>query len=86
MVLVGAHLDSWAHGPGVVDNNCDAAMVIEAARDILRTGIRRAVRFASFYSLAMRRACPGPGPTCARTARSSIALALLSFSIPDAAG
>jgi len=49
-VLVGAHLDSWAHGPGVVDNNCDAAMVIEAARDILRTGIRprRSIRFVLF--------------------------------------
>jgi Zn-dependent M28 family amino/carboxypeptidase len=49
-VLVGAHLDSWAHGPGVVDNRCDAAAVIEAARDILRTGIRprRSIRFVLF--------------------------------------
>lgn len=49
-VLVGAHLDSWAHPPGTVDDNCDAAMVIEAARDILQTGIRprRSIRFVLF--------------------------------------
>jgi hypothetical protein len=49
-VLVGAHLDSWAHGPGMVDNSCDAAAVIEAARDISRTGIhpRRSIRFVLF--------------------------------------
>jgi Peptidase family M28 len=49
-VLLGAHLDSQAHGPGVVDNNCDAAMVIEAARDIFVTGIRprRSIRFVLF--------------------------------------
>jgi carboxypeptidase Q len=49
-VLVGAHLDTWANGPGLFDYNCDAAMVIEAARDILRTGIRprRSIRFVLF--------------------------------------
>jgi Zn-dependent M28 family amino/carboxypeptidase len=49
-VLVGAHLDSSAHGPGVADNSCDVAMVIEAARDIFRTGIRprRSIRFVLF--------------------------------------
>jgi hypothetical protein len=49
-VLVGAHLGSWAHRPGMVDNDCDAAMVIEAARDIFRTGIRprRSIRFVLF--------------------------------------
>jgi carboxypeptidase Q len=49
-VLVGAHLGSSPHGSGEVDNNCDAAMVIEAARDIFRTGIRprRSIRFVLF--------------------------------------
>ena len=49
-VLLGAHLDSWALGAGAVGNSCDAAMVIEAARDILRTGIRprRSIRFVLF--------------------------------------
>jgi hypothetical protein len=49
-VLVGAHLDTWAHSPGMVDNSCDAAAVIEAARDISRTGIhpRRSIRFVLF--------------------------------------
>jgi Zn-dependent M28 family amino/carboxypeptidase len=49
-VLVGAHLNTWANGPGVFDYNCDAAMLIEAARDISRTGIRprRSIRFVLF--------------------------------------
>jgi hypothetical protein len=49
-VLVGAHLDSSAHGSGMADNTCDAAMVIEAARDISRAGIRprRSIRFVLF--------------------------------------
>jgi carboxypeptidase Q len=48
--LVGAHLDSGTNGSIVGDNNCGAAMVIEAARDILRTGIRprRSIRFVLF--------------------------------------
>jgi len=49
-VLLGAHLDSWELGNGALDNGCNAAMVIEAARDILRTGIkpRRSIRFVLF--------------------------------------
>jgi hypothetical protein len=49
-VLVAAHLDSWMQGREVVDNTCDAAMMVEAARDILRTGIRprRSIRFVLF--------------------------------------
>ena len=49
-VLLGAHLDSWELGTGALDNGCNAAMVIEAARDILRTGLRprRSIRFVLF--------------------------------------
>ena len=49
-VLLGAHLDSWDFGTGALDNGCNAALVIEAARDILRTGIRprRSIRFVLF--------------------------------------
>jgi acetylornithine deacetylase/succinyl-diaminopimelate desuccinylase-like protein len=49
-VLVAAHLDSWMEGRWVFDNTCDAAMMIEAARDISRTGIRprRSIRFVLF--------------------------------------
>ncbi len=49
-VLVGARLDSWRHFPGIVGDNCNAAMVIEAARDILLTGVRprRSIRFVLF--------------------------------------
>jgi hypothetical protein len=46
-VVVGAHLDSWELGTGALDNGCNAALVIEAARDIVATGIkpRRSIRF-----------------------------------------
>jgi Zn-dependent M28 family amino/carboxypeptidase len=49
-ILLGARLDSPARGAGVVDNDCDAAVVIEAARDIFVTGVRprRSVRFVLF--------------------------------------
>jgi hypothetical protein len=49
-VLLGAHLDSWELGTGALDNGCNAALVVEAARDIQRTGIRprRSIRFALF--------------------------------------
>jgi acetylornithine deacetylase/succinyl-diaminopimelate desuccinylase-like protein len=44
-VLLGAHLDSESP-----DNSCNAAMVIEAARDISRTAVRprRSIRFVLF--------------------------------------
>ena len=33
-VVIGAHLDSWELGTGALDNGCNAALVIEAARAI----------------------------------------------------
>jgi hypothetical protein len=49
-VLLGAHLSPREHGPAAVDYSCDAATVIEAARDILRTGVhpRLTIRFVLF--------------------------------------
>jgi carboxypeptidase Q len=49
-VLLGAHLDSWELGTGALDNGCNAALVVEAARDISRTGVkpRRSIRFVLF--------------------------------------
>lgn len=49
-VVLGAHLDSWELGTGALDNGCNAAMVIEAARDIIASGIapRRSIRFVLF--------------------------------------
>jgi hypothetical protein len=49
-VLVGAHLGPRETGPGAADNSCDAASVIEAARDISRTAIhpRFSIRFVLF--------------------------------------
>ena len=49
-VLLGAHLDSSRSGHGALDEACNAALVIEAARDIKLTGIRprRSIRFVLF--------------------------------------
>ncbi len=49
-VVVGAHLDSWELGAGALDNGCNAALVIETARDILATGLRprRSIRFVLY--------------------------------------
>jgi carboxypeptidase Q len=49
-VVVGAHLDSWELGTGALDNGCNSALVIEAARDIIATGLRprRSIRFILF--------------------------------------
>jgi carboxypeptidase Q len=50
VVILGAHLDSWELGTGALDNGCNAAMVIEAARAIKATGLlpRRTIRFVLF--------------------------------------
>jgi carboxypeptidase Q len=49
-VVLGAHLDSWELGTGALDDGCNAAMVVEAARDIHLTGLRprRSIRFVLF--------------------------------------
>jgi len=49
-VVLGAHLDSFELGTGALDDGCNAALVIEAARDIHLTGLRpkRTIRFVLF--------------------------------------
>ncbi|HSY33853.1 MAG TPA: M20/M25/M40 family metallo-hydrolase [Verrucomicrobiae bacterium] len=49
-VVLGAHLDSWDLGTGALDNGCNAALVIEAARVLKATGLRprRTIRFILF--------------------------------------
>ena len=49
-VLLAAHLDSWELGTGALDNGCNAALVIEAARLIHGSGVlpRRTIRFVLF--------------------------------------
>lgn len=42
VVVMGAHLDSWDLGTGVLDNGANAAMLIDIARQIVRLGIRPA--------------------------------------------
>lgn len=48
VVIIGAHLDSWALGTGANDNGCNVAMMIDIARQMKRLDIRpkRTVRFA----------------------------------------
>src|SRR2546430_14989199 len=50
VVMLGAHLDSWELGTGALDNGCNAALVIEAARAIKATGLlpKRTIRFILF--------------------------------------
>lgn len=49
-VVLGAHLDSWDLGTGALDNGCNSALVIAAARAIQQSGIkpRRTLRFVLF--------------------------------------
>jgi carboxypeptidase Q len=49
-VILGAHLDAWDLGTGALDNGCDVAMVIDAARVIHTSGSipRRSIRFILF--------------------------------------
>jgi carboxypeptidase Q len=49
-VLLGAHLDSWDLGTGALDDGCNVAMLIDAARVIHSSGSipRRSIRFAFF--------------------------------------
>ncbi|MGC2830519.1 MAG: M20/M25/M40 family metallo-hydrolase [Candidatus Acidiferrum sp.] len=50
VVILGAHLDSWELGTGALDDGCNAALIIEAARAIKATGLlpRRTIRFVLF--------------------------------------
>jgi carboxypeptidase Q len=49
-LILGAHLDSWELGTGALDNGCNAALVIDAARVIKSSGSipRRSIRFVLF--------------------------------------
>jgi len=48
--VLGAHLDSWELGTGALDNGCNAALVIDALRAIMDSGLRprRTIRFVLF--------------------------------------
>jgi carboxypeptidase Q len=50
VVILGAHLDSWELGTGALDDGCNAALVIEAARAIKAMGVlpKRTIRFILF--------------------------------------
>ena len=48
VIIIGAHLDSWAMGTGANDNGANVCMMIDIARQMKRMNIRpkRTVRFA----------------------------------------
>ncbi len=52
VVILGAHLDSWDLGQGALDNGCNVALVIDAARQIAALATthppRRTLRFVLF--------------------------------------
>jgi hypothetical protein len=50
VVILGAHLDSWDLGTGVTDNGTGSMVVLEAARAIIKSGLkpRRTIRFILF--------------------------------------
>jgi hypothetical protein len=50
VVVVGAHLDSWDLGQGATDNGTGTAVVLEAARALVKSGVkpRRTIRFVLF--------------------------------------
>jgi Zn-dependent M28 family amino/carboxypeptidase len=50
VVILGAHLDSWDLGTGALDNGCNSALVIDAARAIVASGVKpkRTIRFILF--------------------------------------
>ena len=50
VVILAAHLDSWDLGTGALDNGCNAALVVAAARAIRAAGVqpRRTMRFILF--------------------------------------
>jgi carboxypeptidase Q len=50
VVILGAHLDSWDLGTGATDDGTGVAAVLEAARALLKTGVKpkRTIRFVLF--------------------------------------
>src|SRR5271165_107781 len=50
VVIIGAHLDSWDLGTGATDNGTGSMAVLEAARALVKSGVRpkRTIRFVLF--------------------------------------
>lgn len=48
IIIIGAHLDSWAMGTGANDNGCNVSMLIDIARQMKKLEIqpKRTIRFA----------------------------------------
>jgi carboxypeptidase Q len=50
IVIIGAHLDSWDLGTGATDNGTGSMAVLEAARALMKSGVKpkRTIRFVLF--------------------------------------
>jgi len=50
VVIIGAHLDSWDLGTGATDNGTGSMAVLEAARALMKSGVKpkRTIRFILF--------------------------------------
>ncbi len=50
VVIIGAHLDSWDLGTGATDNGTGSTAVLEAARALMKSGVKpkRTIRFVLF--------------------------------------
>src|SRR6202008_4135467 len=50
VVILGAHLDSWDLGTGSTDNGTGSMAVMEAARALVKSGVKpkRTIRFVLF--------------------------------------
>lgn len=48
IIVIGAHIDSWALGTGANDNGCNVSLMIDIARQMKKLGIqpKRTIRFA----------------------------------------
>ncbi len=48
VIVIGAHLDSWALGTGANDNGCNVSLIIDIARQMVLNNIqpKRTIRFA----------------------------------------
>ena len=55
IVMLGGHLDSWHSGTGATDNAAGCAVMMEAARILIASGLSRDGRYVSRCGAAKSR-------------------------------
>ena len=63
VVVVGAHLDSVTEGPGINDNGCGSATILEIAKQMAELGIAARTRCGSRSGAARSSVCSAPSTT-----------------------